>query len=462
MSKCHRLSSGLVGLALAVSTLVACSSGSDDAAPESTTATSTAATGSDPSNPADAPFPVTVPHEHGSTVVAAAPQRVITLGYSDQDYVLAFGVAPIAVTDWYGDYEAATWEWAQDELGDARPVVLNQGAFTGTAAYNYEQITELDPDLIIALYTDMNADQYATLSAIAPTIAPSGSYPEFGMPWQETTRTVGLALGQPERAEELIADVDGLLAAAAADHPEFAGLEMVVAEQFEPGTSFARSATDPRTKLMTALGFVLPDEIAELAGDLDGATISDEEMELLDRDLLAWNVGYEPELRAENRVQGPLPATRRRQGRPFGVHRGPADRRRAHLGHRAEHPLRGRWSRTDPRRRIGLVTGANARSSRWCVSCRRSRSTRLRHAITDAGNGCHDRIGGTLHGDVEHDSVVVAARRALRRDQLDALGVGKRGGDAHSDCGRTLESDSVGGHDFQSRTRDDRASDAAP
>ena len=119
------------------------------------------------------------------------------------------------------------------------------------------------------------------------------------MPWQETTRTVGLALGQPERAEELIADVDGLLAAAAADHPEFAGLEMVVAEQFEPGTSFARSATDPRTKLMTALGFVLPDEIAELAGDLDGATISDEEMELLDRDLLVWNVGYEPELRAE-------------------------------------------------------------------------------------------------------------------------------------------------------------------
>ena len=177
--------------------------------------------------------------------------------------------------------------------------MLNKGAFTGTAAYNYEQIAALEPDLIIGLYTDMNAQQYETFSAIAPTIAPRGDYPEFGMPWQETTRMVGQALGQPERAEELIADVDAQLADAAAAHPEFAGKEMVVAELFEPGSSFARSANDPRTKLMTSLGFVLPDEIAELAGDLDGAPISDEQMALLDRDLLVWNVGHDPELRAE-------------------------------------------------------------------------------------------------------------------------------------------------------------------
>ncbi|MET0326280.1 MAG: ABC transporter substrate-binding protein [Ilumatobacteraceae bacterium] len=249
--------------------------------------------------PTAAAFPVTVAHEHGETEVVAAPERIVTLGYSDQDFVLAFGVAPIAVTHWYGDDEHGTWEWAQDELGDAEPVVLNQGAFTGTAAYNYEQIAGLDPDLIIALYTDMSAEQYDTLTAIAPTIAPSGEYPEFGMPWQETTRTVGLALGQPERAEALIAEVDAQLADAAAAHPEFEGLEVVVAELFEPGSSFARSATDPRTTLMTSLGFVLPDEIAELAGDLDGAPISDEQMALLDRDLLLWNVGHDPELRAQ-------------------------------------------------------------------------------------------------------------------------------------------------------------------
>ena len=296
-----------VMLATCSALLVACSDDdqADDAAVETTAPAPT--TGASTSGPPGAPgagqvdgeFPVSVPHEHGATEVVSAPQRIVTLGYSDQDYVLAFGVAPIAVTDWYGDVEFATWDWARDELRDAEPVVLNEGAFTGTAAYNYEQIATLDPDLIIALYTDMDAQQYETLSAIAPTIAPSGEYPEFGMPWQETTRTVGLALGQPQRAEELIAEVDAMIADARAAHPEFEGLEMVVAELFEPGSSFARSPNDPRTKLMTSLGFALPDEIAELAGDLDGAEISDERMDLLDRDLLVWNVGHDPELRAQ-------------------------------------------------------------------------------------------------------------------------------------------------------------------
>jgi iron complex transport system substrate-binding protein len=247
----------------------------------------------------DGEFPTTVEHRYGATDVPAEPERVVTVGFSDQDTVLAFGVAPVAVTDWYGDYPHATWPWAQDELGDAEPEVLNEGAFTGEQDFDYERIAGLEPDLIIGLYTGMTEEEYDTLSQIAPTVAPSGDYPDWGMPWQETTRMVGQALGQPDRAEELIDDVEAQFAEAAAEHPEFEGVEMVVAEMFEPGSTFARSATDPRTVFMTSLGFVLPDDIAELAGDEDGADISDEQMNLLDRDLLVWNVGFEPELRSQ-------------------------------------------------------------------------------------------------------------------------------------------------------------------
>lgn len=244
-------------------------------------------------------FPAVVEHEHGSTEIEQAPQRVVTLGYSDQDAVLAFGVAPVAVTDWYGDYPYAVWPWAQDELGDATPQVLNKGAFTGTANYNYEAIAAIDPDLIIGLYTDMNATQYDRLSQIAPTIAPSGDFPEYGMPWQETTRMVGAALGQPDRAEEIISNVEAQFAEAAAEHPEFAGVEMAVVEVFEPGQTFVRSATDPRTKFMTSLGFVLPDDLAARAGEADGAAISDEQLGLLDTELLVWNIGFDPTARAQ-------------------------------------------------------------------------------------------------------------------------------------------------------------------
>lgn len=245
------------------------------------------------------PFPLRVEHSKGATEIPSAPQRVVTVGFSDQDPVLAMGVRPVGVTDWYGNHPYATWPWAQDELGDAQPVVLNGGAFTGTPDYRYEEIAALDPDLIIGLYTSMDDTQYRTLSQIAPTVAPPAGYPEWGAPWDEYTRLAGRALGNPDRAEQLVAGVNAQLEAAAAANPRFEGRTAVIAERLEKGVSFVRSPNDPRSQLVAALGFTIPPEIGELAGDMDGAPISDEQMGLLDRDVLLWNVGFSPEVRRD-------------------------------------------------------------------------------------------------------------------------------------------------------------------
>ncbi|HEY4420218.1 MAG TPA: ABC transporter substrate-binding protein, partial [Pseudonocardia sp.] len=149
-----------------------------------------------PSAPGTAGFPITVEHRNGTTQIPAPPQRVVTVGYSDQDPVLALGVRPVGVTDWYGDHPYATWPWAQDELGDAKPSVMNRGTFTGTPEYQYEEIAALAPDLIIGLYTSMDATQYETLSRIAPTVGPPAGFAEWGAPWQENTRLAGRALGR--------------------------------------------------------------------------------------------------------------------------------------------------------------------------------------------------------------------------------------------------------------------------
>lgn len=282
--------------------IAACGGDDDGAAttpPPTTPAPTTAATSTSAAGEPSAAYPVTVEHAHGSTTIEAAPQRIVTLGYNDQDFLLAFGVVPLAVTDWYGDYEYGTWPWAQDELGSGTPEVLNRGAFTGEANFNYEAITKLDPDLILALYVDVDDNAYDLLSAIAPTVVRTADHPDFGMPWQATTRLVGEVLARPDAAEALIADVDQLFADAAAAHPEFAGKSAAVLEFNEPGSTFVRSANDQRTQLLTQLGFVYPDELAELTGDLDGAELSDEQMAILDLDLLMWNVGYAPEARTD-------------------------------------------------------------------------------------------------------------------------------------------------------------------
>lgn len=57
-------------------------------------------------------YPVTIEHVFGETEIPAEPTRVVALGLSDQDSLLALGVTPIAVSQWYGGYEYATWPWA--------------------------------------------------------------------------------------------------------------------------------------------------------------------------------------------------------------------------------------------------------------------------------------------------------------------------------------------------------------
>lgn len=232
-----------------------------------------------------------VVHKLGTTEVPVDPERIVTVGYSDQDTLLAFGEVPVGVTDWYGDYPYATWPWAQDALGDAQPEVFNRGQFTGQANIAYEQIAALQPDLIMAQYIDVSSDAYSRLSEIAPTVTGSPDYPDFGMPWQESVRLVGDTLGQSDRAAELVADVDADLTTQRQAHPEFEGKTVAVAEAGEPGSFWVRSPNDQRSRLLTSLGFVIPQQIADLAGDQDAFQISTEQLGMLDLDVLVWNTG---------------------------------------------------------------------------------------------------------------------------------------------------------------------------
>lgn len=74
----------------------------------------------------------------------------------------------------------------------------------------FEQIAALQPDLILALYvpSGLTQEDYNRLSQIAPTVAPPAGETEGGISWQDLTRTVGLAVGQPDEAERIVADVE--------------------------------------------------------------------------------------------------------------------------------------------------------------------------------------------------------------------------------------------------------------
>src|SRR5690606_20608019 len=78
----------------------------DDSGAAAPTTEATSDTGSDA--PSDA-FPVTIEHKYGETTIEEEPERVVAVGFTDQDTLLALGVVPVGIRDWYGDQPFATW-----------------------------------------------------------------------------------------------------------------------------------------------------------------------------------------------------------------------------------------------------------------------------------------------------------------------------------------------------------------
>ena len=228
-------------------------------------------------------FPVTIEHKFGSVTIAEEPQRVVSIGFTEQDPLLAIGVTPVAVRYWYGDEENAIFPWALDEADGVQPQVLNMPY----GNLNYEAILALAPDFISAVDSGITQEEYESLSEIAPTLAQLDDYVDFGMPWQETTRLIGEALGRSEQAEDAIAAVEASLEQTREMFPQFEGATVSVAYKTAETYGYY-TGQDGRGRFFTDLGFVVPEEQNELAGDSFYYYLSEERVDVLDTDLLVF------------------------------------------------------------------------------------------------------------------------------------------------------------------------------
>lgn len=227
-------------------------------------------------------FPITIEHQFGTITLPEAPERIVAIGYSEQDYWLALGITPVVVRYWYGDEPNAIFPWAVEYVEGEAPVVLNM-PFGGLS---YEAILALEPDLISAVTAGISEEEYALLSEIAPTLAQSGDYINFGMPWQEITQLIGDSVGKGEEASALVSDIQAQFEAAVEANPEFVDKTVSVA-YYSNSTYGIYTEQDIRGRFFTDLGFVIPEEYNEVAGASFYADISTERLDLLDQDLIA-------------------------------------------------------------------------------------------------------------------------------------------------------------------------------
>lgn len=219
--------------------------------------------------PSPSTGPVTITHKFGETTVPAGVERVATVGWNDQDFVLSLGLVPIGVRAWFESYNGLPWVTAVTG-GRKLPEVAGD-------EINFEAVAAARPQVILGIYESFDRSTYERLSEIAPTIVQSADFPDEETPFDVQLITTGRALGLEDKAVAVRDEVRALIDRAKNDHPEFAG--KVLVEDFGPenGGHYLIGRGDPRRALLDALGFATQTEEGEL---------SEEKLPVLDRDLL--------------------------------------------------------------------------------------------------------------------------------------------------------------------------------
>lgn len=231
----------------------------------------------------DGVFPVSVDHKYGTAVIPEEPERVVTLGLSDHDAVLALGVTPVGAVEWFKEEPFGKWPWATQLWGEEPPAIVGE-----RDEYVMDAVLKLEPDLIIAQYSGMKEEQYRDLAKLAPVVAQPKDHPDYQAPWQVMTEQIGKALGKEDEAKALIDGIDARFAEVRAEHPEWEGMTVAVGEPYEPGMYSAFSPRDPKMIFFAELGFTTTEEYEDALGGENIADLSFERLDVMEADRAVW------------------------------------------------------------------------------------------------------------------------------------------------------------------------------
>ncbi|MDN6748004.1 MAG: iron-siderophore ABC transporter substrate-binding protein, partial [Brevibacterium sp.] len=247
---------------------------------------------------------VTIEHALGKAVIETEPKRVVTLGQGSTETAIALGKTPVGMEEYaWGSDDTGYMPWIYEavrEKGDQLPE-----QFQGDTELDVEAVAELEPDVILAPWSGVTADQYKQLDAIAPTVA----YPEqpWTIEWDEQITTIGKALGHEKESEGLVDDIKAQLNEA--KRPEYEGLTFSYIYNSGPGTLGVFYPNEQRVAMVSALGLT-PDPVIDKlkknydAPGTDSALIGLENADKLDNSDLIFTFYSDEKSKKEITSQG--------------------------------------------------------------------------------------------------------------------------------------------------------------
>lgn len=263
-----------------IGTLTACSSGTGST---QSADDPTSGAGSDASASAEG-FPVEIEHVFGTTVIPEKPQRVATVAWANHEVPLALGIVPVgmAKVTWGDDDHDGVLPWVEDKLIDLN--AETPALFDETDGIDFEAVAATDPDVILAAYSGLTEEEYATLSKIAPVVA----YPEvaWATSLEDMIRLNSTALGLADEGEALIADLEQQVDAALAEQPELQNKKVLFT--FVDPTDMSQigfyTLHDTRPGFLRDIGLPQPSIIEEASAETDAfyTTVSSEQADKFD------------------------------------------------------------------------------------------------------------------------------------------------------------------------------------
>ncbi|MDN5617542.1 ABC transporter substrate-binding protein [Rothia sp. HC945] len=264
--------------------LAGCSTGSNDGKDSS------AAGGSSSADP-DA-FPVTLESQFGETKIDSEPKKVVGLGWINAEIALSLGVIPIGsgYVGW-GENKNHSTDWFDDkvkELGGDQPT-----RFSETDGTNFEEIAKLSPDLILAAVGSMDQETFDKLKEIAPVVVYSKDHKDgWAVPWQDSTRTIGKALGRSSTADDVVKKVESKLSEAGEKHSQIKDATFVASNlsvsEAQPTISVYTQG-DGRVNFLESLGMKNSEAAESVKADTFYGTWSNERASELTSDMIySW------------------------------------------------------------------------------------------------------------------------------------------------------------------------------
>jgi iron complex transport system substrate-binding protein len=227
---------------------------------------------------------ITIEHHYGTTTLDHQPERIVSLDLQWTDVLVALDAPLVGVTrDPLMADAGGLYPWQVGQIpDDVTPIEVDP---SGTIL-PYEAVAALQPDLIVVTWGATERADYDRLSEIAPTI-PLLSDRDVDL-WQDLAEVGGALVGDPAKAEALIAESEVQAASLLAELPGLAGKTYAMAN-YVPGAAITVVADpeDGSAKVFSELGLEIDPDLLAIA---DGATgrvdISLERIDELDADLL--------------------------------------------------------------------------------------------------------------------------------------------------------------------------------